>query len=446
MAEHHAALARGHRGHHPSAEGPVLRTANREASLPDVRGNRADVETLRGKDGQIVNIKLAHGEALPRCGETVVAAGQPETDLFRINLTAARWKTAADAPRAKTEESAASVSTAFWDNNGLKSINGQIHGALLRVRGIVRTLPATDNTNDLRFTLDTGDMSFSVDVTSNPEIIDTLQIGCTVQVIGRCILLTDDGRQNYGSAKIKGIALIARSPADVVVLNRPSWWTMTRLTVVISLLLAALVGVYIWNRVLQNLVNRRGRELYREQVAHAVAEFKTDERTRLAVELHDSLSQALSGVACHMAVGAEAFDTDPKTARHYLATARKMLNACRTELRQCLFDLRSDTLEEKDFSEAIRGVNTYRTTDGREVEIDVAADRAWENQAGDVIGTGGAFEPGYDFDALVIDDAVLYPSEYSLLHRLERFIYVGDDRQIVHRFCRGKEVAEPKLI
>ncbi len=31
-----------------------------------------------------------------------------------------------------------------------------------------------------------------------------------------------------------------------------------------------------------------------------------------------------------------------------------MLNACRTELRQCLFDLRSDTLEEKDFSEAIR--------------------------------------------------------------------------------------------
>ena len=66
--------------------------------------------------------------------------------------------------------------------------------------------------------------------------------------------------------------------------------------------------------------------------------------------------------------------------------------------------------------------------------------------AGSFFGKVGSFEPGYDFDALVIDDAVLYPSEYSLLHRLERFIYVGDDRQIVHRFCRGKEVAEPKLI
>ena len=66
--------------------------------------------------------------------------------------------------------------------------------------------------------------------------------------------------------------------------------------------------------------------------------------------------------------------------------------------------------------------------------------------AGSFFGRVGSFEPGYEFDALVIDDAVLYPSEYSLLHRLERFIYLGDDRQIVHRFCRGREITEPKII
>ena len=66
--------------------------------------------------------------------------------------------------------------------------------------------------------------------------------------------------------------------------------------------------------------------------------------------------------------------------------------------------------------------------------------------AGSFFGKVGSFEPGYEFDALVIDDAVLYPDEYSLLHRLERFIYVGDDRQIVHRFCRGEEVKEPALV
>ena len=65
--------------------------------------------------------------------------------------------------------------------------------------------------------------------------------------------------------------------------------------------------------------------------------------------------------------------------------------------------------------------------------------------AGSFFGKVGSFEPGYEFDALVIDDAVLYPDEYSLIHRLERFIYVGDDRQILHRFCRGVEVKEPAV-
>ena len=66
--------------------------------------------------------------------------------------------------------------------------------------------------------------------------------------------------------------------------------------------------------------------------------------------------------------------------------------------------------------------------------------------AGSFFGKVGSFEPGYEFDALVIDDGVLHPDEYSLQHRLERFVYLGDDRQIIHRFCRGEEVKEPRMI
>lgn len=65
--------------------------------------------------------------------------------------------------------------------------------------------------------------------------------------------------------------------------------------------------------------------------------------------------------------------------------------------------------------------------------------------AGSFFGKVGSFEPGYDFDALVIDDSVLNFSDYSLPERLERFIYIGDDRQIEYRFCRGKIVKEPTL-
>ena len=66
--------------------------------------------------------------------------------------------------------------------------------------------------------------------------------------------------------------------------------------------------------------------------------------------------------------------------------------------------------------------------------------------AGSFFGRVGSFEPGYEFDALVIDDRDLNHDHYSLLHRLERFIYLGDDRQIVRRFCQGQEIKEPKII
>ncbi len=59
---------------------------------------------------------------------------------------------------------------------------------------------------------------------------------------------------------------------------------------------------------------------------------------------------------------------------------------------------------------------------------------------GSFFGRVGSFEPGYEFDALVIDDRDLNHDNYTLLERLERYIYLGDDRQIKHRFCRGKEI------
>jgi guanine deaminase len=61
---------------------------------------------------------------------------------------------------------------------------------------------------------------------------------------------------------------------------------------------------------------------------------------------------------------------------------------------------------------------------------------------GSFFGNVGSFETGYEFDALLIDDSDLNHDNYSLLERLERFIYIGDDRQIEKRFCRGKEIKE----
>ena len=64
---------------------------------------------------------------------------------------------------------------------------------------------------------------------------------------------------------------------------------------------------------------------------------------------------------------------------------------------------------------------------------------------GSFLGKVGSFEPGYEFDALLIDDTYLNYDHYTLEQRLERYIYLGDDRDIKRRFCRGVELTEPVM-
>ena len=87
-------------------------------------------------------------------------------------------------------------------------------------------------------------------------------------------------------------------------------------------------------------------------------------------------------------------------------------------------------------------VSKMRYQQNHELPFLTLAEAFWmaTKSAGSFFGSVGSFEPGYEFDALVIDDSDLNHDNYSLLERLERYIYLGDDRQIVRRFCQGKEI------
>ena len=63
---------------------------------------------------------------------------------------------------------------------------------------------------------------------------------------------------------------------------------------------------------------------------------------------------------------------------------------------------------------------------------------------GKFFGQVGSFEPGYEFDALVIDDTGLgFEGERSIEERIQRYIYCGDDRNIVARYVSGNKVNKP---
>ncbi|HLR35183.1 MAG TPA: guanine deaminase [Tissierellales bacterium] len=63
---------------------------------------------------------------------------------------------------------------------------------------------------------------------------------------------------------------------------------------------------------------------------------------------------------------------------------------------------------------------------------------------GSFFGKVGSFEKDYDFDALIIDDSNLGNfKKLSLEERIQRFIYIGDDRNIEERYVQGVKVEKP---
>ena len=62
---------------------------------------------------------------------------------------------------------------------------------------------------------------------------------------------------------------------------------------------------------------------------------------------------------------------------------------------------------------------------------------------GEFFGKVGSFEKDYEFDAVVLDDSTLkHPQELSVRDRLERLIYLAEDRCILAKFAAGKKVFE----
>ena len=60
---------------------------------------------------------------------------------------------------------------------------------------------------------------------------------------------------------------------------------------------------------------------------------------------------------------------------------------------------------------------------------------------GEFFGKAGSFEEGYELDALVLNDESLkHPQPLSLKERLERFIYISDERHIDAKYAAGSKI------
>ncbi len=311
-------------------------------------GDHALVKT---DDGSIVRLDLSSPPS-PEAGRRIEAIGFPETDLYAVNLNHARWRLADGKPLSPEQPFRLGKDPIC---NGVitpQQIQAALHGRIVIVRGIVRSLPQSEN--DRRLTLECENMLLPIDFTPCPDAISGISIGCTVEIGGVWVMEAENWRPNAVFPKIKGAFVVVNSPDGLRVLERPSWWTAGRSLTVIGLLLAGMLAILVWNRLLKALAERRGRELFDEQVARAASDLRVGERTSLAVELHDTIAQNLTGVTLEINAANKLLGSDLESARGHLDTAAKTLSSCRTELKNCLFDLRGNTLGQHDMDAAIR--------------------------------------------------------------------------------------------
>lgn len=290
---------------------------------------------LAGHKYHNVKATLARPDELPAVGEHVTVVGFPDTDLYGINLIYARCRPS-QSPNGfdpRPQPIATTLRHLLTDERGRPRINGYSHGRLLRIRGTVLDVQpslALLSIND-------DGLTTSIDCSSSASAIPSIETNSKIEAVVLAVVETDRWRESMVLPQTRGLKLILRSPSDLKVLAHPPWWTPARLVAVVVFLIVLIVFIMVANRVVNRMIMRR----------------KVAERTRLAVELHDSLSQTLAGVACQIAAGHDAVDEDPKSAKELLATAERMLESSRTELKNCLFDLRSDTVDDPDFERAI---------------------------------------------------------------------------------------------
>ena len=304
---------------------------------------------LKTSGGGIVGLDFSG--APPRYGQRILAVGLPESDLLRINLTDVSWSDLPSSAEEPDPPTAVTPQKILPKRDGFELVESKYHGNPITLVGTIRNVSSDESQ---RFHVDSNGHLVTIDASACPEATCELSVGCRISMSGTCVIESEYRHQSSVFPQMTGFFLVLRTPADITILAHPPWWTTGRLISIIGTLLAILVGILIWNTTLRRLASRKGRELMREQLGHVKAELKTEERTRLAVELHDSLAQNLTGIALEIDTAAKITDENRDAMMAHLGIAARTLKSCRDELRNCLWDLRNRALEENTMDAAIR--------------------------------------------------------------------------------------------
>ena len=302
-----------------------------------------------------IHVILQKGLALPAYEDTVDAVGFVGTDLFNILLTDAEWRPSTQPPRPTSSPDEPVIRTSVkaitrTNDPAARGAAGLPIGKAVEVTGTVRRIAEDENT----LVLDDGAAVIEIDASMTPDALRPLQPESVIRVRGIYQLRAERWQPSPKFPSVYGAQIILRRAEDLEVLSRPPWWTPRMLIAVIFSLMILAIGTFIWNRILNSIVDRRTHALLKERLAHDEAELKKEERTKLAVELHDSLSQNLTGIAFQLDVAELTAERHPQDVLPILRQIRLKMQSCRDNLKNCLWDLRNLAIDQALLCDSLR--------------------------------------------------------------------------------------------
>ncbi|MCR5751493.1 MAG: sensor histidine kinase [Kiritimatiellae bacterium] len=303
---------------------------------------------LMTKEGMRIRVRMKRGEALPSVGSAVTVTGFVRQNVFFEWFDNSLVRI--DGENTDPLEAAQPVEPRelLFDKSGEVKIQPQFNGYPIRIRGKAANLFSA-GMQYARLDVDCGDITVPVAINGfNPP-----EIGSLIDVSGICVMRFSPSDGSDAINRLNGFFIVPRDASDIRVIKAPPWWTPARFIMLIGGLLFAILAILAWNLLLQRASERKSRELLKEKATRMKAELSVDERTRLAVELHDSLAQSLTGISLQLDAMEMAGEEDREKAAMHFSAARKTLQSCREGLRYCLRDLRSRSFAETDMNEAI---------------------------------------------------------------------------------------------
>lgn len=183
--------------------------------------------------------------------------------------------------------------------------------------------------------------------------------GAYVEVAGVCRLL-------YGweiGRKLKDFELLLPDASAIRVRTVPSWWTPWRLGVVFTGAGAVVTGLFVWGLALRRKVRVRTELLAREKHIRREVELISGERSRLAMELHDGVSQVLSAAAFQLEAATRNIPAGERE-ENRLHLIKKLLEHGREDLRRAVWDLTPGALENLGLTGALHQMAEAATAEG----------------------------------------------------------------------------------